>query len=84
MIRNIGDIIEVCDTAASTGEYDAGDLTEALELLANLLEPIKDFIEEIGTDWEDYPMEYFSRNKNARFAALEAFSAILENIEDYV
>jgi len=84
MIRNIEDIIEVCDTAASTGEYDAQDLTYALELCADILEPIKDFVEEIGTDWTDYPMEYFSRNKSARFAALEAFAAILESVEDYV
>lgn len=84
MMRTIEDIIKVCDTAASTGEYDPGDLTYALELFADVLAPIKDFIEEIGTDWTDYPMEYFSRNKDARFAALEAFSAILESVEDYV
>lgn len=83
-MRNIEDIIDVCDTAVNDGDYDPQELTEALELLANILEPINDFIEEIGTDWEGYPMEYFSRNKDARWAALEAFSEILDNMEDYV
>lgn len=83
-MRNIEDIIDVCDTAVNSGDYDPQELTESLELLANILEPINDFIEEIGTDWEDYPIEYFSRNKDARWAALEAFSAILEHVEDYV
>lgn len=83
-MRNIEDIIDVCDEATTTGDYDPQELTEALELLANILEPINDFIEEIGTDWEDYPIEYFSRNKDARWAALEAFSEILENVEDYI
>lgn len=83
-MRNIEDIIDVCDTAVNSGDYDPQELTEALELLANILEPINEFIEEIGTDWEDYPIEYFSRNKDARWAALEAFSEILENVEDYI
>ena len=83
-MRNIEDIIDVCDEATTTGHYDPQELTEALELLANILEPINDFIEDLGTDWEDYPIEYFSRNKDARWAALEAFSAILEHVEDYV
>lgn len=83
-MRNIEDIIDVCDTAVNSGDYDPQELTESLELLANILEPINDFIEEIGTDWEDYPIEYFSRNKDARWAALEAFSAILEHVEDYI
>ena len=83
-MRNIEDIIDVCDTAVNSGDYDPQELTEALELLANILEPINEFIEEIGTDWEDYPIEYFSRNKDARWAALEAFSAILEYVEDYI
>ena len=83
-MRNIEDIIDVCDTAVNSGDYDPQELTESLELLANILEPINDFIEEIGTDWEDYPIEYFSRNKDARWAALEAFSVILENVEDYI
>ena len=83
-MRNIEDIIDVCDTTVNTGDYDPQELTEALELLANILEPINEFIEEIGTDWEDYPIEYFSRNKDARWAALEAFSEILENVEDYI
>ena len=83
-MNTIEDIIEVCDNAANHGEYDAQDLTYSLELLADILEPIKEFVEEIGTDWEDYPMEYFSRNKDARQAALEAFANILECVEDYV
>ena len=83
-MRNIEDIIDVCDTAVNSGDYDPQELTEALELLANILEPINDFIEEIGTDWEDYPIEYFNRNKDARWTALEAFSAILEYVEDYI
>lgn len=83
-MRNIEDIIDVCDTAVNSGDYDPQELTESLELLANILEPINEFIEEIGTDWEDYPIEYFSRNKDARWAALEAFSAILEHVEDYI
>lgn len=83
-MNTIEDIINVCDEATTAGEYDPQELTEALELLANILEPINDFIEEIGTDWEDYPIEYFSRNKDARWAALEAFSAILEHVEDYI
>lgn len=83
-MNTIEDIINVCDEATTKGEYDPQELTEALELLANILEPINDFIEEIGTDWEDYPIEYFSRNKDARWAALEAFSAILEHVEDYI
>ena len=83
-MNTIEDIIDVCDTAVNTGDYDPQELTEALELLANILEPINDFIEDLGTDWEDYPIEYFSRNKDARWAALEAFSAILEHVEDYV
>lgn len=83
-MRNIEDIIDVCDTAVNSGDYDPQELTESLELLANILEPINDFIEEIGTDWEDYPIEYFSRDKDARWAALEAFSAILEHVEDYI
>ena len=83
-MNTIEDIIDVCDTAVNTGDYDPQELTEALELLANILEPINDFIEEIGTDWEDYPIEYFSRNKDARWAALEAFSAILEHVGDYI
>ena len=83
-MNTIEDIIDVCDTAVNSGDYDPQELTESLELLANILEPINDFIEEIGTDWEDYPIEYFSRNKDARWAALEAFSAILEHVEDYI
>lgn len=83
-MNTIEDIINVCDEATTTGDYDPQELTEALELLANILEPINEFIEEIGTDWEDYPIEYFSRNKDARWAALEAFSEILENVEDYI
>ena len=83
-MNTIEDIINVCDEVTTTGDYDPQELTEALELLANILEPINDFIEELGTDWEDYPIEYFSRNKDARWAALEAFSAILEHVEDYV
>lgn len=83
-MRNIEDIIDVCDTSVNSGDYDPQELTESLELLANILEPINDFIEEIGTDWEDYPMEYLARNKDARLAALEAFADILNCVEDYV
>ena len=83
-MNTIEDIINVCDEATTTSEYDPQELTEALELLANILEPINEFIEEIGTDWEGYPMEYLARNKDARLAALEAFADILNCVEDYV
>lgn len=75
-------LIEMCDDITS-GDASAEEINIAVELLENILVHIKDFVEETNYSPVGYPVEYFNRNRNESNAAIEAFSNILEEMENY-
>lgn len=76
-------IIDLCDNALDTDDATYEEIRSLIELTRTILDPVNDFIEEMGCDWADYPMEYLCRNERARAHALKAFACILEIVGDY-
>ena len=82
-MKDINEIIELCDRAIDEGDVSTEELIELLELTRAMLEPISNFIDETGYDCEDYPLEFFSRHKKAASCALEAYAEVLEIVGDF-
>lgn len=81
---NLDDIIERYDNAIDNGDASPEELTELLELGRAMMKTICDFVEDNDFDWTDYAAEYLSRDRSARWAAVEAFAEMLENLEEYI
>ena len=58
--------------------------SEDNEVIYNIFSHIAHFIDICGTDWVGFPQEYFHRNKQAQREAIEAFSNILCELEEYI
>lgn len=78
---DIRELIDACSDVLDSGNCPS-DAADLVETFFNMLEPIADFIEDTGTDCT-YPMEYWSRNKGARAAAIEAFARVIEVLGEY-
>ena len=76
-------IIDLCDKVLDTRDASDDEIISLIEFTRALLEPINDFVEEVGFDWEDYPREYLCRNSRARANAIMAFASVLEVVGDY-
>lgn len=79
----IRELINICDKIV-TGNASVEETTEVASVFENVLEHIGDFIYSADYDMVSYPIEYFHRNDEARDAALEAFSNILEEMDGYL
>ena len=76
---DIKELINICDVMVESNAN--AESVEVANMLGNILEYVKRFIDEVDYDMVTYPIEYFYRDEEARDAALEAFSNILEEMD---
>lgn len=80
---SIKELIKTCDEVAA-GNTSTEEAAELMNIFVSILEHISNFIYNADYDMINYPIEYFHRNDEARDAALEAFSNILEEMDGYL
>lgn len=79
---SVKELINICDIMVeSNANYES---VEVATILGGILEHIEKFLDKVDYDMVTYPIEYFYRDREACDAALEAFSEILEEMDDYL
>lgn len=78
-MEEINNMIDMCDTVDCSQEIKDG-----LDLLAEILHPITQFVEQVGTDWCGCAEGFLHNDRRANEYAIYAFSEILNIIEDYM
>lgn len=79
----IFELIKTCDNTVMDAA-NSEDIREIANVLTGILTHVVDFVDQTDFSPTCYQLEYFCRNKNEQIKAIEAFSNILEEIEEYL
>ena len=80
---SIQELIQACNTVAN-GNGTSEEITEVANVALNILSHIGEFVEENGTDWVGYPIEYFLKQQYDDTLIIDTFDSIIHEVEGYL